>query len=199
MSKDNFQKVVANSMESMSDCAQHIGEGLREEFLSWNLFGQGKQGLIDDSKKLLQDMQSKGLIEGKLPSFVLSDISDNVGRFNDGEITSVKSKEYGTLMIGQPGHMAMMQINKVGGKVIDYSDSNNDAIIIEPRDGGYLMLDEKQNTFTIVNAKGERTVEVLSRDAKKAKEIKAKMDRLFDSVDFDIDWTSGSSFEATVW
>ena len=180
--------------------AQFAGDQLRDEFLAKNIRGSGKQSLLDDTKNLYLDMRGKGLLDGEVPDLKFKDFSE--GRHSKGtfenNIFSSKNADYGTLMVGRVEKDAILQKTNIGGKVIEYSDDNNKATIIEPRQGGYLMLDKEQNTFTIVNPKGEKSVEKLSENPALAKKATELMDKLYNASDFNIHWTKGSKFNYTV-
>lgn len=191
---------LSEKIDVLCNVAQFAAYQLREEILAKNINGGGRQSLLDETKNLYQDMSGKGLLDGAIPDLKLKDFSD--GRRSSGtfenNIFSSKSADYGTLMVGRQEKDAILQKTSIGGKAIEYSDDNNKAYIIEPRQGGYLMLDKQQNTFAIVNPKGEKSVEKLSENPALAKKATELMDKLYNSGDFNVHWTKGSTFKYTV-
>lgn len=187
-------------VEVMCNITQFSGEKLREEFLAHNMSESGKNALRQETKALYLDMHEKGLLDGKVPDLKLKDYTagrKSQGVFEQG-ITAIKNAEFDTLLVGHEGKSAIVQKNDIGGKAIGYFDDNNAATIIEPRSGGFLLLDAKQNTFTVSNPKGEKTVFNLSENSSMAKKATELMGKLYNSSAFSIHWQKGTNFTYAV-
>lgn len=201
----NYFQHAQEKLRDIGHITQFASEHFRDALLSPDICGSGQKAMLEDTKRLCADMQKKGLMDGKLPDLELSDFK--AGYKSNANLTnnlhSMKNTYYDTFFVSreegkEQDGMLIAQTNNIGGKGIIYSDKNNTATIVEPRDGGYLLLDEKQKTFTIENAKGEKNVEHLN-DSSKMAERKKLMDRIYDSADFDIEWKGGSNFRTRVW